>query len=376
MGLDFIETRKFLHRQPEVSGSEFKTSLFVKNFFEKHGKNADIRKIGDTSLLISFKGVPHLKSVLLRCELDALPIRETNLFEHRSINEGVSHKCGHDGHMAILLMVGKSLQDNPPKGDVHLLFQSAEENGEGAKKVISDRLFLQICQPDFCFALHNIPGEEANTVLIKKGLFTPSVISADLLIMGTTSHAAEPQNGLNPSYLIAKLILESERLQETDSSSKDFKLITPIYTETGSRDFGVSAGKGRVGFTLRTFSNLAMNSLRREFAELAQKLGEEHGMSIEINWLEEFSSISNSTQCSNFIGEAAEALNLNVLQKREAFPWGEDFGLFTEKYEGAMFGLGAGIKTPALHNPDYDFPDQILDAGSSMFLKLIELVQK
>lgn len=376
MNIDFIEIRRFLHQNPEVSGNEFTTSLFVKDFFEKHCKNADIRNIGDTSLLITFKGISHLKSVLLRCELDALSISEINLFEHRSINEGVSHKCGHDGHMTILLMVGKKLQESPPSGDVHLLFQSAEENGEGAKKVISNGLFHQLCQPDFCFALHNIPGAAVNTILIKKGLITPSVISADLFVTGKTAHAAEPKNGLNPSYLISKFILETEKLQETDSSSKDFKLITPIYTETGSRNFGISAGKSQSGFTLRTLSNHAMNKLRHEFTELAENLSKNYGMNIEINWLEEFSSISNSTICTNFILEAAEELNLNVINKSEAFPWGEDFGLFTEKYQGAMFGLGAGVETPALHNPDYDFPNQILDSGSRMFLKLIELVQK
>ncbi|MFQ3174652.1 MAG: amidohydrolase, partial [Flavobacterium sp.] len=141
--------RKELHQNPEVSGKELETSKRIVAFLKKHAPDEIITKIGGAGIVAIYKSKQAGKTVLFRCELDALPIEETNIFEHRSLTNGISHKCGHDGHMAILCGLATELSQNRPEtGTVILLFQPAEEDGSGAQKVFSDPKFTAL-QPDY-----------------------------------------------------------------------------------------------------------------------------------------------------------------------------------------------------------------------------------
>lgn len=371
-----IARRRYFHQHPELSGAEFETARYIRTFLKEKTPSASIHTVGETGVLAVFSGTEEKQRVLLRCELDALPIQEVNSMDYVSVHSGVSHKCGHDGHMTILLYVASVLESNPPKGDVYLLFQPAEENGEGAKKIIADPLFLEKCLPDRVFALHNVPGEPMHRVLVKKGVFTPAVISANIHFHGKTAHAAEPHMGQNPMSILPSLLERVEQLQRPTTESNATSIITPIYCHIGTRNFGIAAGSGSMGLTFRTGDNAQMHGLQARFMELIEDLGEAHQIDIELEWTEAFSSIVNETSCVDEIQLSAEQLGLSFETKSEPFPWGEDFGLFTEAYQGAMFGLGAGVDTPALHNPDYDFPDELIQTGASMFLKIIEVSQQ
>jgi amidohydrolase len=153
-----ILLRKELHKNPEVSGKELQTSKRIISFLEKQAPDEIITEIGGAGIAAIYKSKEAGKTVLFRCELDALPIEEINSFEHRSLINGVSHKCGHDGHMAILCGLASELSQNRPEtGTIILLFQPAEEDGSGAQKVFSDTKFASL-KPDYVFALHNLPG--------------------------------------------------------------------------------------------------------------------------------------------------------------------------------------------------------------------------
>ena len=370
---NIIGHRHHIHKHPELPGKEAKTSQYIWEFFATKCGDAKLFSLNEDGLLVKFEGKSEHKSVMLRCELDALAIQEINNFEYRSIESNVSHKCGHDGHMAILLGVGIHLQNNKPKGDVYLLFQSAEETGEGAARVIKNTVFNKNCRPEFVFALHNIPGTEMHSVQVKEGQFTPSVISVEIKLNGKTAHAAEPEKGINPSYAIAEILNEIKRLEQTNGSA--FKQVTPIYTNVGSKDFGVSAGAGEMGFTLRASTSKEMVDLKDDFIEIIKDLCVKYEVEFQTQWTQPFSSITNDSDAVRIIKNAALALELKYIKLQDAFKWGEDFGLFTDQFKGAMFGLGSGINTPALHNPDYDFPDELLDTGVNMFLQIIEQIQ-
>jgi amidohydrolase len=155
---ELIQLRHKLHKYPEVSGNEKETANCVLLFLSKYPPHELVTTLGGEGILAIYKGKNVGKSILFRCELDALPIQEMNSFNYKSVYEGVSHKCGHDGHMAILCGLGKKLYENPiEKGTVMLLFQPSEEDGKGAKRVLHDSKFKEI-KPDFAFALHNLPG--------------------------------------------------------------------------------------------------------------------------------------------------------------------------------------------------------------------------
>jgi amidohydrolase len=373
---EITEIRKYLHQHPELSGKEIETSKYIKKTLSELLPDAKIVSVAEVGIIATISGNKNGKHVILRCELDALPIHEINQFKHQSTTKNVSHKCGHDGHMAILLAVANYFNNNKPKkGTLSLLFQPSEENGEGAKSVISDSFFKSL-KPDYIFALHNVPGYQKHKIFYKEKTFTPSVISVKIKLIGKTAHAAEPENGINPSYAIAELLQKTKELEHHNKKSNSYGIITPVYTKIGSEDYGISVGYGEVDFTIRTWKKKHMEKLREDLLNLIIDISLNHHLKYSIDWFQEFNAVENNTYCVQLIKKAAELNNFNHVEKSTPFPWGEDFGLFTEQIAGAMFCLGAGKNTPSLHNPDYDFPDDLIKTGSEMFILIFNTAQE
>lgn len=367
-----IQLRHSLHQNPELSGVEFKTAKRIIEFISEYNPTEIIHPIGETGIIATFKGENPGPTTLIRCELDALPIQEINNFEHKSSIEGVSHKCGHDGHMAILCGVATLLSDeNNFNGTVHLLFQPAEENGEGAKKVLNDPLFNQV-KPDYVFALHNLPGFPLGQIVVKNETFSCAVNSMIIELSGKTAHAAEPENGINPALAISEIISNFNAKIQPDISLESYCLITPIYINMGKKAYGVSAGFGEIHFTIRSNSNKNMDKIEKELIHSVKQISTKHKLKPIIDWTQQFRANENSKEAVSFIRKAAEINGYDLLEKETPFSWGEDFGLFTEHFPGAMFGLGAGENVPSLHNPDYDFPDDLIPMGAKMFYQIIK----
>ncbi|WP_338375457.1 amidohydrolase [uncultured Flavobacterium sp.] len=364
---ELIQLRQELHQHPEVSGNESKTAQRILDFLSKYKPNQVITNLGGKGILAIYKGKEDGKSVLFRCELDALPIQEINSFDYKSLYERVSHKCGHDGHMAILCGMAKTLHENPlKKGTVMLLFQPAEEDGNGAKRVLNDSNFDAI-KPDFAFALHNLPGFKKHQIIVKENTFTCAVNSMIIQLNGKTSHAGEPENGINPALAIAEIIQVFNSKINTDVSSKKYCLITPIHINMGEKAYGVSAGYGEVHFTVRSNSNAQMRNIESNLEENVNEIASKFNLKTKIDWTESFQANENNSEAVNFIRKSASSLNLDILEKEQPFTFGEDFGIFTQNFKGAMLGLGSGENTPSLHNPDYDFPDEIIETGINLF---------
>ena len=156
---DFIQIRHYLHQHPEVSGKEKATSKFIAEQMDKIWPEAGKEIVGEHGLVFTRQCENAERHVAFRCELDALPIQEVNNIDYRSQYTGVSHKCGHDGHMTILLRLAALINENPPlKTKVSLIFQPAEENGKGAQEICKLSKLFKSDKPDHIFALHNVPG--------------------------------------------------------------------------------------------------------------------------------------------------------------------------------------------------------------------------
>lgn len=365
-----IRLRKELHKNPELSGKEIETSKRILAFLEKYKPDEILTEIGKTGIIAIYKGKNEGKTILFRCELDALPIQEINKFEHQSVQKGISHKCGHDGHMAILCGLATELSQNKlENGTVILLFQPSEENGKGAAKVMKNQFFKTL-KPDFVFALHNLPGYPKNQIVIKEDTFSCAVTSIKIVLEGKTAHAGEPENGINPAMAIASIIQQFNALNQPNMLDSDFALITPIYSSLGKKAYGVSAGHGEVHFTIRCQSNVKIKELKKLLETVVSKIVQQHQLSFSINWIEPFYANENNANAVKLITDAAKKLGFNIFEKEIPFRWGEDFGLFTTHYPGAMFGLGAGLETPDLHNPDYDFPDEIIPTSVKLFYQI------
>jgi amidohydrolase len=366
----FIQLRKELHQNPELSGKEFETAKRITAFLKKQSPDEIITKVATTGIIAIYNGTKPGKTILFRSELDALPIEEINTFEHRSLINGVSHKCGHDGHMAILCGLAMELYRNRPKtGRVILLFQPAEEDGKGAKKVFYDSKFAAL-KPDFVFALHNLPGFSKNQIVVKNGTFTCAVNSIIIQLKGKTAHAGEPEKGINPALAIAAITNQFNTCIQADISKDNYCLITPIYIKMGKKAYGVSAGAGEIHFTVRSNSNWQMKLIKNILETQAQSVANENQLECNITWTQSFEANENDATAVNYIRKAAKINHFELFEKEHPFSWGEDFGLFTQHYSGAIFGLGSGKNTAALHNPDYDFPDEIIDTGISIFYQI------
>jgi len=367
------EFRRYLHAHPEVSTKEFETQNLVEKKLRKLGVE-DITKAGHTGLLVHFKGKSKGKLLALRADMDALPIQEENDFEYASENQGVSHKCGHDGHTAIMLGVAAELAKVPPeKGDVLLIFQPAEENGKGAKAILEDPDFS--FEPDMIFAFHNLPGYPLHQVVCKKDSFTAAAKSVIFRLKGKTAHAAEPELGINPAFGLAEIIGLAKKLSQPDTTRDDFRLISLIHINLGEKSYGVSAGVGEIHLTLRSWSNQVMDELEQALRQQVEEIAQKEKLTVNEEWLEIFAANDNDHRAFDIIKSSAEDLELDFKERDEPFKWGEDFGLFTTKFKGAMFGVGSGENSPALHNPDYDFPDEIIPTTVKMFLQILKKAQ-
>ena len=269
-----------------------------------------------------------------------------------------------------MLGMAKMLGNTPPmKGEVWLIFQPAEENGLGAQSVLNDPKF-DISQIDWVFALHNLPGVEKHQIVVKEGPFTGHVSTAIIKLHGKTAHAAEPEKGYNPSTSITKILQWAEAHTHNVPTDDSFFLITPVYLTMGEMAYGISAGYGEVHLTIRSWSTDLFQEKCGQFTSYIHEVCDANTIRAEIAWEEEFfSNINDGSAVENVIA-AAHTNKLDLHIAEQPFKWGEDFGLFTQKSKGAMFGLGAGKSLPALHNPDYDYPDDITETGIYMFLEI------
>lgn len=374
IGKPIIEIRKYIHQNPELSREEAKTAKFITRFFDGLDHAYTVKTdCGYHGLVIRHRFGPG-PAVGFRAELDALPIREHSDLPYASENEGVSHACGHDGHMSILLNLARKLDENPPsKGTVYFIFQSAEETGEGALEMVESGVF-ENQKPDICFALHNIPGLEFGTVYSREGSFACASVGCTLHITGRTAHAAHPEDAINPIG-IAYDWLEKVMHLPNDSDIENFALVTPISVHAGEKAFGTSPAEGEMRVTMRAERTEDLDRMMEKAGSFARKLGEKHDTRLNIDFEEYFPATVN-TDKTEMLKKACSAAAVPFSELESPFRWSEDFSQYSKSFPIHMFGLGSGPDTPPLHAPNYNFPDPLISTGSEVFYQLfIHLIE-
>ncbi len=373
MGIsELTALRHKLHSRAELAGREIETSRIIREFLEEYKTDHLITELGGCGLAAVYQGREAGPTVMFRSEIDAVPVQEANDFDHRSKNNGVAHKCGHDGHAATVAGLAAVLANRPPgRGRVVLLFQPAEETGAGARGILEDGQFGQL-EPDWIFALHNLPGETFGEIQIKSGPFAAGSVGVILSLEGRTSHAAYPEQGRSPAAAVAELIQELDSMQELFGSGGGMALATVVHATVGEPAFGTTPGTGQVMATLRSDREEILDRLRSEAVERMKRIAATHGLGSAHSWTDEFPVTLNDPEAVAVVEAVAEARGMTVARRDEAYPWSEDFGWFTSRFKGAIFGLGSGFEHPALHSPDYDYPDELIPVGLEIFDGLIE----
>jgi metal-dependent amidase/aminoacylase/carboxypeptidase family protein len=197
------------------------------------------------------------------------------------------------------------------------------------------------------------------------------VQSVAIELKGIESHSAEPEHGVNPALCIAELIQKFDTLNNNDAAKEDFRLCVPIYSSMGVKSYGISAGFGEIHYTLRTRSIEKMEALKQDVDSMLLEVCSKHKLTHAVKWFDYFPAVVNDGFCNQVIEDAAKTHDYDSIHQSVPFKFGEDFGWFSEKYKAAMFGIGAGIESPALHQANYDFPDDIIETGMNMFKGII-----
>ena len=370
---ELTDWRRELHRHPELSGEEADTARRVEAALRATGPDRIVTGLGGHGVAALYEGAEPGPRVLLRCELDALPIEELSEAPHRSTVPGKGHLCGHDGHMAMLAATARLLgRSRPARGSVVLMFQPAEEDGSGATKVVADPAFAEL-QPDYAFAIHNMPGMPLGHVALTEGPSACASRGMRLRLTGRTAHASQPETGVSPMPALASLMPALTALgQGNPLDDPDFALATVTHARMGEPAFGIAPGEAELFVTLRSLTDDRMERLVADAENLVQNAAETAHLQAEIAYDDIFVTTTSDAEAVELATRALDRLSLPHGRGPLPMRASEDFGRFGAGSSLAFLLLGAGATRPALHNPDYDFPDDLIPTGAAIFAAIVE----
>jgi amidohydrolase len=368
--VELTDFRRALHRRPELSGEEVETARAIVGALEALSPSRIVKGLGGHGVAAVFDSGVEGPTVLFRAELDALPIAEISDAPWVSAVPGKGHLCGHDGHMTMLLGLGRMLARRPvARGRVVLMFQPAEEDGSGARAVVADPAYADI-RADWAFAIHNEPGRPFGYVSIRKGLVNCASQGLEIRLTGKTAHAADPEDGVSPALAVAGLIPALGALGKGGALDDDFRLVTITHVRVGEPTFGIAPGEAVIHATLRTARDEAMAGIAGEARALAEAAARDAGLTVGFEVRDDFAASINDGEAADIAIAAMTALGVEYGEQGLPMRASEDFGVFGWEAKAAMLCLGPGEDYAALHNPDYDFPDDLIPIGAAIFERI------
>ncbi len=367
-----IQLRQKLHQFPELSGQEVYTAKTIIEFLRQYQPDQIFDTLSSNAVIAVYDSGKKGKHIMFRCELDALPIKEAGSHAYISQNSHIAHSCGHDGHMAIICGLAMSLAKNRPKnGKVILLFQPAEETGQGAKALLEPMKLAKLV-PDYSFAMHNMPKIKLHDIIIKDGIFNCASVGMQIELIGKTSHASHPENGISPVEAVCEILAEVKLVKDDYLGDDIYSSISITHSSVGEKSFGVTAGEGLIMLTLRSESDTILNKIQNQMEIFVQKTAQKYGLGYDVKFVEAFETSNNQHEAADLIRHAVNDLGIPMGDLDKAWRASEDFGQYAKFSKSAMFLLGSGIDQPQLHNPDYDFPDALITTGHRVFMRLIK----
>jgi amidohydrolase len=376
---DIITLRRYLHQNPELSRNEKNTHKKICDFLSRFNPDKIITNIGGYGLAAIYSGKASGPTLAFRADIDALPIHEDSSFAHASKVENVSHKCGHDGHTAILAGLGTVLHKNrPERGRVVLVFQPAEETLDGARKFVSDPKFKEI-KPDYVFALHNWKSEKENQLMLRSGQMSPAVTTMLVDLKGISAHASRPEFGICPYNSALEIVAKAYELQKNqDIFSDDFSMTTIVHFVLGKNPgYGTAPDDAHIAMTLRAYKQSVLKELSYEIENyIAEVSKKEKLLNKSISYTDETIACTNDEKCCRIVEKAARENKLDVHYMETPMRGGEDVGYIinSSSQGGAYFHLGTGPDQPDLHEPDYDFPDRLIEPGIGIYNSIVNQI--
>jgi amidohydrolase len=360
--------RHELHRNPELSGEERETAQRVCDMLSPTQPSRVLTGLGGHGVAAIYDSGAPGPTILFRSELDALPIQELGRIDHRSSVSGKAHLCGHDGHMSILLGLGRILaRARPTSGRVILMFQPAEEDGAGAAAVIADPRYREI-KPDWAFSLHNMPDVDFGFARLGAGPANCASRGIWIRLTGSTAHASRPADGRSPMKAISELMPALEACGSGKPLGPGFSMVTVTHASMGAQSYGVAPGEAKILATLRTIVDEEMDALVSRVETLIRDVADRHGLACEFGYDDVFLACTNNAEATAILLNGIERAGLRHEVQTLPTVGSEDFGRFgLSGAKSAMVFLGSGPDWPQVHTPEYDFRDDLIPIGIRIF---------
>ena len=373
--------RRDIHAHPELCFEEVRTSDLVASQLERWGIEVH-RGLGKTGVVGVIKGRPGPRALGLRADMDALPMTEHNQFAHASKSPGKMHACGHDGHTAMLLAAAQHLAANRDfDGTVYLVFQPAEEGGGGAQAMMKDGLFERFPM-EAIFGMHNWPGMAAGQFAIKTGPCFASSNEFHITIHGKGCHAAMPHLGVDPVPVACQMVQAFQTIVTRNMRPIDTGVISTTMIQAGEAT-NVVPDYVTVQGTVRTFTTEVLDLIEERMRAVAQHTCAAYGARCDFNFHRNYPPTINHDAETDFVRQVmAEVVGAGNVQLFEPTMGAEDFSYYLQEKPGAYFLIGNGDGTHRegghglgpcmLHNPSYDFNDQLIPLGATLWVKLTQ----
>lgn len=380
--------RRDLHAHPELCFEELRTSDLIAQTLSSWGIKV-VCGLGKTGVVGVIEGrqpavatADRAGAIGLRADIDALPITERNQFEHASRHPGRMHACGHDGHTAMLLGAAQHLaQERDFAGTVYVIFQPAEEGGGGAREMLSDGLFERFPM-DAIFGMHNWPGLKTGQFAIKDGPCFASSNEFRIVVRGKGAHAAMPHLGIDPLPVACQLVQGFQTVVSRNMRPIDTGVISVTMIQCGEAT-NVVADTCLIQGTVRTFTNEVLDLFESRMRAVAEHTCLAFGASCDFEFSRNYPPTINHRAETAFVREAmVEAVGAGNVLEFEPTMGAEDFSYFLQRKPGAYFligngdgahrSAGHGMGPCMLHNPSYDFNDELLPLGSAFWVHLVQ----
>lgn len=373
--------RRDIHAHPELCFEEVRTADVVAQKLTEWGIPMH-RGMGTTGVVGIIKNGTSNRAIGLRADMDALPMQEFNTFDHASKHPGKMHACGHDGHTAMLLAAAQHLAKNRNfDGTVYLIFQPAEEGGGGAREMIKDGLFDKFPM-DAVFGMHNWPGMPVGTFAASPGPVMASTSEFKITIRGKGGHAALPHNGIDPVPVACQMVQAFQTIISRNKKPVDAGVISVTMIHAGEAT-NVIPDSCELQGTVRTFTMEVLDMIEQRMKQVAEHVCAAHDAECEFAFKRNYPPTVNHPQETAFAREVmAGIVGAAQVVDQEPTMGAEDFSymlqvkpgayVFIANGDGTHREMGHGGGPCMLHNPSYDFNDDLIPLGATFWVQLAE----
>ena len=369
------EWRQYIHKNPELNFDCHKTADFVIKKLKEFGVDEIHEKIAESGVVAIINGKNPGSTIGLRADMDALPLQEIKDHEYKSAIDGKMHACGHDGHTTMLLGAARYLAETKNfSGRVALIFQPAEEGGGGGEVMCKEGI-MDTFDIKQVFGIHNTPGLPLGFFSTNPGPVLAAADSFSIWVSGQGGHGANPEETIDPVIAAVQIAQAIQTISSRNLSALDSVVISVTQIHTGTIN-NIVPGEAFINGTVRTLNKSSQRTVVKRLKEICAGTAQAFGAKADLEYEYGYPPTVNHPKETAFAVEVAAEISgdVNVDSNAPPIMAAEDFAYMLEERPGAYLNVGQG-DSAALHNPEYDFNDELSPIGASFFVKLVEKAQ-